>query len=67
MSHAMTASPKPFFRTLEGRGCCGQQKKYWMDNIKEWRFLPMPELLAMAFHGKDWKRISAEASLMSLR
>ena len=37
-----------------------------MDNIKEWTYLPMPELLTLAFRRKDWKRISAESSLMSL-
>ena len=29
-------------------GRCGRQKKYWMDNIKEWASLPMPEPLTMA-------------------
>ena len=33
-----------------------------MDNIKEWTFLPMP---TRALCRKDWKRISAEPSLMS--
>ena len=36
-----------------------------MDNIKEWTFLPMPELLTRASCRKDRKRISAESSLMS--
>ena len=37
-----------------------------MDNIKEWSiFLPTPELLARASCRKDWKRISAESSVMS--
>ena len=58
MSHAMTASSKPFF---EG----GRQKGCWMDNIKEWTFLPMPDLLTRASCRQDWKRIAAESSLMS--
>ena len=37
-----------------------------MDNIKEWTFLPVPELFKGASCRKDWKRISAESSLMSL-
>ena len=36
-----------------------------MDNIKEWTSLPMPDLLTMVSCRKDWKRISAESSLMS--
>ena len=51
--------------TLDGGGCCHQQKKCWMDNIKQWTSLPMPELLTRASCRKDWKRISAELSLMS--
>ena len=43
------------------------QKKCWMDNLKEWTSLPMPELLTRASCRKDWKRISAESSLMSPR
>ena len=31
--------------TLEGRRRRGLQRKCWMDNVKEWTFLPMPELL----------------------
>ena len=34
-----------------------------MDNVKEWTFLPIPELLTMASCRNNWKRISAEASL----
>ena len=36
-----------------------------MDNMKEGTSLPMPELLLRASCRKDWKRISAETSLMS--
>ena len=37
-----------------------------MDNIKERTSLPMPELLTRVSCRKDWKRISAESSLMPL-
>ena len=37
-----------------------------MDNAKEWTSLPMPELPTMAPCRKDWKRISAESSVMLL-
>ena len=33
---------------LEGQQYCSQQRKCWMDNIKEWTSLPMPELLTRA-------------------
>ena len=51
--------------TLEGWWHCGQQRQCWLDNIKEWTSLPMPELFARASCGKDWKRISAKSSFMS--
>ena len=51
--------------TLEGGRRRGRQRKCWMDNIKEWTSLPMPELLTRASRRKDWKIISAESSLMS--
>ena len=62
LSHTTTASPKP---TLEGGWCHGWQRKCWMDNIKEWTSLPMPEVFTMASCGKHWKRIFAESSVMS--
>ena len=42
--------------------------KCWMDNIKleEWTSLPVPKLFATASCRKDWKRISAESSIVSL-
>ena len=49
------------------------QRKYiptiycWTDDSKEWTCLPVPELITTAFLRKDWKRISAESSLMSPR
>ena len=42
-----------------------RQRKCWLDDIKEWTYLPMPELLTRASQRKDWKRISAESSFMS--
>ena len=51
--------------TLEGERCCGRQRKRWMENIKEWIFLPMPELLTQASCRKYWKRIFAEWAVMS--
>ena len=53
--------------TLEGGRRCGRQRKCWIDIIKEWTSLPTPELLTKALCKKDWKRISAELSLMSPR
>ena len=53
--------------TLEGEWHYGRQRKCCMDNIKEWTSLPMPKLITRACCRKDWKRISAESSLMSPR
>ena len=50
---------------MEGRQCCGQLRKCWMDNIRERTFLPRQELLAMALYRKDCNMTSAEFSLMS--
>ena len=52
-------------RALQGGQCCGLQRNCWMDNMKEWTSLPIPELLTRAACRKGWKRISAESSLMS--
>ena len=41
-----------------GRGNAG-----W-KNIKEWTSLPMPEMLTMASCRSDWKRISAESTVI---
>ena len=51
--------------TLEGGWCYSQQRKCWVDNIKEWTSLPMPELLTNASCRKDWEIISAELFLIS--
>ena len=37
---------------------------HFEDNIKELTSLPKPELLTRASYSKDWKRISAESSLI---
>ena len=53
--------------TLEGGRRRGRQRKCWLDNVKEWISLPIPELLTRASCRNDWKRISAESSIMSPR
>ena len=66
MSHAMTASLKPSFRAPWKMGTPWSAEEKWcMDNIREWTFLVLPELLTAAFCRNDWKRISAESSLVS--
>ena len=40
--------PRDKVKLLEGERHRGRQRKYWMDNIKEWTFLPMSELLTTA-------------------
>ena len=44
--------------------CHFQQWKCWMDNVKECTFLPMQKVRTTAYCRKDWKRISAESSIM---
>ena len=56
-----------FQGTLAGGQRRGRQRKHWMDNIKEWTSLLVPELLTRDFCRKDWRMISAESSLMSPR
>ena len=51
--------------TLEGGRRRSRQRKCWMDNVKEWTSLPMPELFTTGSCRKDGKRISAESSVMS--
>ena len=50
--------------TLEGGRRHGRQGKCWMDDIKEWTSLFMPDLLTRASCTRDRMRISAESSLM---
>ena len=65
----VTRHDSPSKTVLQGaveRGLCrGRQRKCWMDNIKEWSSLSMPELLTVASCIKDWNKISAESFLMS--
>ena len=51
--------------TLEGGRRCGWHRKYWMNNIKEWTSLPVPELLTRVSCRKDWKGVSAESFFMT--
>ena len=37
--------------------CCGWKRKCWMDNIKKWTPLLVPELLIRAPCREDWKKI----------
>ena len=53
--------------TLEGGRCRGRQRKCWMDNIKERTSQPVPDMLTRTSYRKDWKRISADSSLVSPR
>ena len=66
VSHATTASSKPSSKapTLKGARRRVQQRKCWMDNVKEWTSLPMPKPLARASGRNDWKTISADSSLL---
>ena len=52
---------------LEGGWRGGWQRECCMGKFKVWISLPMRELLTMTPCRKDWKRISAESSLMSPR
>ena len=41
--------------TLEGGRRRGQQRKCWMDSIKEWTSLPMTELFTRSSCRQDWR------------
>ena len=49
---------------LQGRVDDAVVRKSWMDSVKEWTLLSLPELPTMASRRKDWKGIPAESSLM---
>ena len=51
--------------TLEGGRRRRRQRRCWPDNIKDWTYLPMPELLTRASGRKGWKMVSVESSLMT--
>ena len=65
MSCAAIAFPNHPSGHLVCGWCSSQQRKCWVDNVKEWISLPMAELHTKAFCRKHWMRISAESSLMS--
>ena len=48
--------------TLEDGRRLSRQGKCWTDNLKNWTYLPMPELLTIASRTKKWKRISDKSS-----
>ena len=51
---------------LEGGRRRGRQRKCWLDKIKGWTSLPMPELLTRAFRRKDWiRRSRSRGSLLN--
>ena len=50
--------------TLQRGRSRGRQILCWMNNIKEWTPVPMPELLTMVSRGKDWRSISGEPSFI---
>ena len=65
LSHAMT----PLQNILQGTMKCGQrrgrQRKRWMDNTKEWTFLPVPRTAHSGLLQKmPEERTSAESSVM---
>ena len=53
--------------TIEGGRRRGRQRKAWMDNIKEWTGLTMPELLTAANDRPTWRQIARTSSLISPR
>ena len=59
MSHTMAASPKPFFMTP------WSAEKMLDGQLQKVDIPAHAKLLTRASCGKDWKRISAESSLMS--
>ena len=65
VTHCYSLSETILQGTLEGGRHHSWQRKCWMDNIKEWIFLPMPELLTRASSRKDGKRFAAESSVMT--
>ena len=56
--------PSGLLRGLVPPWSAGQHRKRLVFNIKEWTSLSMPELLTMACR-KDWKRMTAESSVIS--
>lgn len=57
-----TLSKRILQGTVEGGRRRGRQKKSWVENIKEWTDLAMPDLLNAASQRQRWKTLSAVAS-----
>ena len=51
--------------TLEGGRRRGRPKKNWVENVKEWTDLTMPDLLTAVFQRQRWKNLSAAAARQS--
>ena len=51
--------------TVEGVRKSGRQRKSWLDNVKEWTTLSMPELLIQATDRAGWRRTSVSSSAVS--
>ena len=51
--------------TLEGGRARGRPRRSWVDDIKSWTELGMPQLLSEAEDRTRWRRLSSTASLTS--
>ena len=51
--------------TIEGGRRRGRQRKSWMEDVKNWTNLDMPQLLTQAMDRSRWRRLSVSSSLMS--
>ena len=51
--------------TVEGGRRRGRQRKSWVENIKEWTDLTMPDLLIAASQRQRWRTLSAAAAHQS--
>ena len=51
--------------TVEGGRRKGRQRKSWVEDIKSWTMLEMPELLTVTQDRTNWRRLSSVAALMS--
>ena len=53
--------------TIEGQRKRGRQRKMWLDNIKDWTGLSLPQLLERATDRPAWRKTVSSASRMSPR
>ena len=53
--------------TVSGGRRRGRQRKRWEDNITEWTGLETKDLLRVAEHREDWRRLVVNASGVPLR